>query len=60
MSKDTVELPVSWIQNREISHSGVLRYANTWPLGIQLVESGAVDLDALVTGTEPPHRVDRH
>ena len=51
MGNDTVELPVSWIQNREIWLSGVFRYTNTWPLGIQLVESGAVDLDVLVTST---------
>lgn len=50
MGNDTVELPVSWIQNREIWLSGVFRYANTWPLGIELVESGKVDLDVLVTG----------
>ena len=51
MGNDTVELPVSWIQNREIWLSGVFRYTNTWPLGIQLVETGAVDLDVLVTST---------
>jgi L-iditol 2-dehydrogenase len=51
MGNDNVELPVSFIQNREIWLSGVFRYANTWPLAIKLVESGAVDLDVLVTGT---------
>lgn len=50
MGNDNVELPVSWIQNREIWLSGVFRYANTWPLGIELVGSGKVDLDVLVTG----------
>jgi len=49
MGNDSVELPVSWIQNREIWLSGVFRYANTWPLAIELVASGAVDLDVLVT-----------
>lgn len=53
MGNDSVELPVSFIQNREIWLSGVFRYANTWPLGIKLVESGAVDLDVLVTGGFP-------
>jgi L-iditol 2-dehydrogenase len=51
MGNDSVELPVSWIQNREIWLSGVFRYANTWPLAIELVDSGAVDLDVLVTST---------
>jgi len=50
MGNDSVELPVSVIQNREIWVSGVFRYANTWPLGIELVASGRVDLDVLVTG----------
>lgn len=50
LGADNVELPVSVIQNREIWVSGVFRYTNTWPLGIELVASGRVDLDALVTG----------
>lgn len=53
LGHDDVELPVSWIQNREIWVSGVFRYANTWPLGIRLVAEGEVDLDALVTGRFP-------
>lgn len=47
---DDVELPVSYIQNREIWLSGVFRYTNTWPLAIQLIADGKVDLDVLVTG----------
>ncbi|MHA7276751.1 NAD(P)-dependent alcohol dehydrogenase [Arthrobacter sp. Hz1] len=50
LGSDDVELPVSYIQNQEIWLSGVFRYANTWPLGIQLVADGKVDLDVLVTG----------
>lgn len=49
MGNDDVILPVSHIQNNEIWVSGVFRYANTWPLGIQLLESGQVNLDVLVT-----------
>lgn len=49
MGADTVELPVSLIQNREIELTGIFRYTNTWPLAINLVASGLVDLDALVT-----------
>jgi L-iditol 2-dehydrogenase len=51
MGNDTVELPVSWIQTREIWLSGDFQYTNTWTLGIQLVQSGAVDLDVLGTST---------
>lgn len=50
LGSDDVELPVSFIQNREIWLSGVFRYTNTWPLAIQLIAEGKVDLDVLVTG----------
>ncbi|WP_369045851.1 NAD(P)-dependent alcohol dehydrogenase [Sinomonas sp. P10A9] len=53
MGADDVELPVSYLQNREIWLSGVFRYTNTWPLAIQLVAKGLVDLDVLVTGGFP-------
>jgi L-iditol 2-dehydrogenase len=50
MGADTVELPVTFIQTREITLTGVFRYANTWPLAIELAASGRVDLDGMVTG----------
>jgi L-iditol 2-dehydrogenase len=50
MGKPELTLPVSRIQNRELQLTGVFRYANTWPLAIELASSGRVDLDALVTG----------
>ena len=49
MGNDDVNLPVSYIQNKEIWVSGVFRYANTWPTGIEMVASGRVNLDVLVT-----------
>ncbi len=42
-------LPVQTIQNREIEVTGTFRYANTYPSAIELVASGAVNLEALVT-----------
>lgn len=51
MGADDAVLPVSRIQNRELLLTGVFRYANTWPLAIELASSGKVDLDSLVTGT---------
>ena len=51
MGNDDVSLPVSHIQNNEIWVSGIFRYTNTWPLAIELVASGKVNLDALVTHT---------
>ncbi|SJN39156.1 NAD(P)-dependent alcohol dehydrogenase [Mycetocola reblochoni] len=50
MGADDPALPVHLIQNKELLVTGVFRYTNTWPLAIALVESGAVDLDSLVTG----------
>jgi L-iditol 2-dehydrogenase len=50
MGADDLRLPVSRIQNRELVVTGVFRYANTWPTAIRLIESGRVDVDALVTG----------
>jgi L-iditol 2-dehydrogenase len=50
MGADEYALPVSHIQNLEITLTGVFRYTDTWPAAIHLVASGAVDLDAMVTG----------
>ncbi|MDV7172464.1 NAD(P)-dependent alcohol dehydrogenase [Gordonia amicalis] len=49
MGSDTMELPVTLIQNRELVVTGVFRYSNTWPTALALVRTGAVDLDAMVT-----------
>jgi L-iditol 2-dehydrogenase len=53
MGTPTMELPVDLIQNRELMLTGVFRYANTWPTAIELVRSGRVDLDAMVTARYP-------
>ncbi len=50
MGGDTVQLPLSYVQDRELTVTGAFRYANTWPTAIQLAASGRVDLDAMVTG----------
>ena len=50
LGADSIEIPIAHIQNNEIWLSGVFRYTNTWPLGISLIASGAIDLDILVTG----------
>jgi L-iditol 2-dehydrogenase len=46
-------VPTQVVQNREIALTGVFRYANVYPTAIELAASGAVDLDALVTGHYP-------
>ena len=50
MGAQEIPLPVSVIQNNELVVTGVFRYANTWPTAIELVRSGKVDLDRMVTG----------
>ncbi|WP_042938802.1 NAD(P)-dependent alcohol dehydrogenase [Rhodococcus sp. AW25M09] len=50
VGNDNYPLPVSHIQNLEITVTGVFRYTDTWPAAIHLVASGSVDLDRLVTG----------
>lgn len=50
MGADNYPLPISHIQNLEITVTGVFRYTDTWPAAIHLASSGLVDLDRLVTG----------
>jgi L-iditol 2-dehydrogenase len=47
---DDASVPLSLIQTREIWLSGTFRYANTYPAAIALVASGAVDVEAIITG----------
>jgi L-iditol 2-dehydrogenase len=53
MGPDELVLPFAVLQQREITVTGTFRYANTWPTAIALAASGAVSLDALVTGRFP-------
>lgn len=49
MGADDMLLPVAYIQGKEITVTGIFRYTNTWPTAIELVASGKVDLDCIVT-----------
>jgi L-iditol 2-dehydrogenase len=53
MGPDELTLPFGLLQQRELTVTGTFRYANTWPTAIALAASGAVDVDALVTGRYP-------
>ena len=48
--EEETSVPLAFIQNKEIWMTGTFRYANTYPPAIDLVASGKVDLDAIVTG----------
>ncbi len=53
MGTSVAPAPLSVIRNRELEVTGVFRYANTWPTARELVASGAVDLDRMVTARFP-------
>ena len=48
---DTIPIPVGAIQAKEIWLTGTFRYANTYPDAVELIASGRVDLDAIVSGS---------
>ncbi|MCT9619865.1 MULTISPECIES: NAD(P)-dependent alcohol dehydrogenase [unclassified Curtobacterium] len=50
LGNSEMTLPVEHIQNLEVTVTGIFRYTGTWPVAIELVASGQVDLDSLVTG----------
>ncbi|HEY0239880.1 MAG TPA: NAD(P)-dependent alcohol dehydrogenase [Friedmanniella sp.] len=49
MGADTVALNVPLVQSRELTITGVFRYANTYPFALALISSGAVDVDGVIT-----------
>ncbi len=49
MGADEIALPIPVIQNKELIITGVFRYANTWPTAIDLVRTGRIDLDRMVS-----------
>lgn len=46
---ETVTLPMTVLQDREVTVTGSYRYRNTWPAAIELAASGSIQLDMLVT-----------
>ena len=44
-------IPLSVVQEKELTVTGTFRYANTWPTAIDFVASGRIDLDRLVTAS---------
>jgi L-iditol 2-dehydrogenase len=49
MGADAVTLDVALVQGRELSVTGVFRYANTYPLALQLISSGAINVTDVIT-----------
>lgn len=50
MGGDDVAVPMAALQEREVSVTGVFRYANTWPQALAMLADGTISLDGLVTG----------
>jgi L-iditol 2-dehydrogenase len=59
MGADQVTLDVPLVQSRELTVAGVFRYANTYPLALSLIGSGAVDVDAVVTHRFPVEQAEQ-
>lgn len=49
MGVEELSLPVSIVQGRELTITGVFRYRGTYPAALSLIASGAVDTSRLVT-----------
>ncbi|GHD05414.1 NAD(P)-dependent alcohol dehydrogenase [Zhihengliuella salsuginis] len=49
MGADTVELNVPLVQGRELTVTGLFRYANCYPAALQLIGAGAVDAAGMIT-----------
>ena len=50
---EELSVPVSFIQNREITLTGTFRYANTYADAIALVATGRIDVRPIITGRYP-------
>jgi L-iditol 2-dehydrogenase len=53
MGADEVTLDVSRIQSRELWVTGIFRYANTYPTALDLIASGRIDVDSVITHRFP-------
>ncbi|MGM7671578.1 NAD(P)-dependent alcohol dehydrogenase [Microbacterium sp. A93] len=49
MPKEAVSLPLSNLNDKELTISLVNRYSHTWPMAIELIASGRVRVDTLIT-----------
>ncbi len=50
MGTPSVELDLFLLQSRELQIEGLFRYVNTWQVALDLIASGAVEVESLVSG----------
>jgi L-iditol 2-dehydrogenase len=50
---EELSVPMSFIQNHEITLTGTFRYANTYADAIALVATGRVEVRSIITGRYP-------
>ena len=56
---EELSVPMSFIQNREITLTGTFRYANTYADAIALVAAGRIDVRSIITGRYPLEEAER-
>jgi L-iditol 2-dehydrogenase len=56
---DALSVPMSFIQNREITLTGTFRFANTYADAISMVASGRIDVRSVITGRYPLHEAEQ-
>jgi L-iditol 2-dehydrogenase len=59
MGGDEVTMDLSRIQNRELWITGAFRYANTYPAALELIGSGRVDVDSVISHRFPLAQADQ-
>ncbi|WP_159502038.1 NAD(P)-dependent alcohol dehydrogenase [Microbacterium sp. 18062] len=59
MGAEAVAIDLGLLQSRELWVTGTFRYANTYPTALELIASGAVALEPLLTGRYPLAEAER-
>jgi L-iditol 2-dehydrogenase len=49
MGADTVSINVPLVQGRELTITGTFRYSNTYPLALDLIATGGIDVASVIT-----------
>lgn len=50
MGADRIDVDLFLLQSRELQIEGLFRYTNTWPIALDMIATGRVEVDSLVSG----------